>query len=190
MAANSTRLSSNYAVAETESFRKSLRKNKTLAPALPCAFGTLCMAELAVAADLPFRMFATGAARGAAVVSAEPISFAGEFDAVTGMVTGRRSALCGECLTGKILAYPHGRGSSSTSILAEALRRGTAPAAIINVTVEHILVVAALVAHELFGTSLPIIAVSADVLADIRSGDLMRSSTERRIVRHGAHRRR
>ena len=70
------------------------------------------MPELPVAADLPFRMFAAGTARGAAVVSAEPMSFAGEFDAVTGMVIGRRSALCGECLTGKILAYPHGRGSS------------------------------------------------------------------------------
>ena len=117
---------------------------------------------------------------------ARDLSFAGEFDAVTGIVIGRRSALCGECLTGKILAYPHGRGSSSTSsILAEALRRGTAPAAIINVTVEHILVVAALVAGELFGTSLPIIAVSADMLARIRSGDLIEIDTERRIFRHG-----
>ena len=149
------------------------------------------MTELTPGTDLPFRTFAEGAARGEAVVSAEPISFAGEFDAVTGMVTGRRSALRGACLTGKILVYPYGRGSSSTSsILAEALRRGTAPAAIVNVTVEHIIVVAALVAHKLFGTSLPIIAVSADVLADIRSGDLIEIDTERRIFRHGPHRRR
>ena len=150
------------------------------------------MTELTPGTDLPFRTFAEGAARGEAVVSAEPISFAGEFDAVTGMVTGRRSALRGACLTGKILVYPYGRGSSSTSsILAEALRRGTAPAAIVNVTVEHIIVVvAALVARELFGRSLPIIAVSADVLADIRSGDLIEIDTERRIFRHGPHRRR
>ncbi len=72
-------------------------------------------------------------------MSAEPISLAGEFDAAPGIVVGRRSALRGECLTGRILVYRSGRGPSSTSsILAEALRRGTAPAAIVNVSVEHI----------------------------------------------------
>ena len=79
---------------------------------------------------------------------------------------------------------PAGVGSSSTSsILAEALRRGTAPAAIINVTVEHILVVGALVAQPLFGASLPIIAVSADLLARLRSGDRVEIDTARHRFR-------
>ena len=143
------------------------------------------MAELAPGTDLPFRTFADGAACAEAVVSAEPISFAGEFDAATGMVTGRRSALCGACLSGRILVYPHGRGSSSTSsILAEALRRGTAPAAIVNVSVEHIIVVAALVAQRLFGTSLPIIAVAPELLASLRTGDRLQIDTAHGIFRY------
>ena len=61
------------------------------------------MAELHNGTDLPFRTFAEGVAHGTAVVSNEPLSFAGEFDAASGMVVGRRSTLRGECLTGKIL---------------------------------------------------------------------------------------
>ena len=145
------------------------------------------MADLRMGTNLPFRTFADGVACGEAVVSAEPISFAGEFDAVTGVVTGRRSALRGACLTGKILVYPRGRGSSSTSsILAEALRRGTAPAAIVNVSVEHIIVVGALVAQKLFGTSLPIIAVAPELLDRLRSGDRLEIDTARGIFRYRA----
>lgn len=143
------------------------------------------MAEPAPGTDLPFRTFADGAACAEVVISTEPISFAGEFDAATGVVTGRRSALRGECLTGRILVYPHGRGSSSTSsILAEALRRGTAPAAIVNVSVEHIIVVAALVAQELFGRSLPIVAVAPEVLASLRTGDRLQIDTAHGIFRY------
>lgn len=145
------------------------------------------MAELVPGTDLPFRTYAEGSACGEAVVSAEPISFAGEFDAATGVVTGRRSALRGACLTGTILVYPHGRGSSSTSsILAEALRRGTAPAAIVNVSVEHIIVVGALVAQKLFGTSLPIIAVAPELLASLRTGDRLQIDTAHGIFRYHA----
>ncbi|MDE0227490.1 MAG: DUF126 domain-containing protein [Spirochaetaceae bacterium] len=145
------------------------------------------MVELKAGVDLPFRTFAEGAASGTAVVSAEPISFAGEFDAATGVVVGRRSALRGECLTGRILVYPYGRGSSSTSsILAEALRRGTAPAALVNVSVEHITVVAALVARKLFGKSLPIIAVAPDLLSRLRTGDRLQIDTARGIFRYHA----
>ena len=143
------------------------------------------MTELAPGTDLPFRTFVEGTAHGEAVVTEEPISFAGEFDAITGVVTGRRSALRGECLSGRILVYPHGRGSSSTSsILAEALRRGTAPAAIVNVSVEHIIVVAALVAQKLFGTSLPIIAVAPELLASLRTGDRLQIDTAHGVFRY------
>ena len=142
------------------------------------------MTELTPGANLPFRIFAEGAAHAEAVVSAQPISFAGDFDAATGIVVGRHSALRGECLTGRILVYPYGRGSSSTSsILAEALRRGTAPAAIVNVSVEHIIVVAALVAGKLFDTSLPIIAVAPDLLAALRTGDRLEIDTAHSIFR-------
>ena len=119
-------------------------------------------------------------------MSPEPLSFAGDFDAKTGKVIGQRSALYGHCLTGRILVYAYGRWSSSTSsLLAEALRRGTAPAAIINVAVEHILVVGALVARTLFGRTLPIISVAADLLAQLHTGDLWEIDTSKGILRRG-----
>ncbi len=63
---------------------------------------------------------------------------------------------------------PHGRGSSSSSaILAEALRLGTGPAAIVLDENDSILVVGALVARELYEASCPIVV--SDV--PIRSGE-------------------
>jgi uncharacterized protein len=62
----------------------------------------------------------------------EPLSFWGGFDALTGRVIDRRHPQHGETLTGVALMMREARGSSSgSSVLAEAIRLGTAPAAII-----------------------------------------------------------
>jgi hypothetical protein len=64
-------------------------------------------------------------------------------------------------MTGAIVAMPHGRGSSSSSsVLAEALRIGTGPAGFILATPDSILVVGSLVAGRLYGKSCPIVCGS------------------------------
>jgi uncharacterized protein len=83
---------------------------------------------------------------------AEPLSFWGGFDAATGTVTDRRHPDLGRCLTGTIVRTTAARGSSSgSSVLAEAIRRGTAPAGFIVRERCAILLLAALVASELYG---------------------------------------
>lgn len=67
---------------------------------------------------------------------------------------------------------PAGRGSSSSSsVLAEAIRRGTAPAAIVLATPDPILAVGALVAESLYGGRCPIVVCGIDGIA---TGDRMR----------------
>ena len=57
---------------------------------------------------------------------------------------------------------PCGRGSSSSStVLAEAIRLGTAPAAIVLSEPDPILVIGALVAQRLYARTCPIVVVSA-----------------------------
>lgn len=64
-----------------------------------------------------------------------------------------------------------GRGSSSaTAVLAEQIRAGTAPAALVLAECDTILVIAALVAAELYGVQMPIVQLSPADLGLVASG--------------------
>jgi hypothetical protein len=90
-----------------------------------------------------------------------PISLWGGLDPETGLIIDRSHPQFGESMTGAIVAMPHGRGSSSSSsVLAEALRIGTGPAGFILATPDSILVVGSLVAGQLYGKSCPIVCGS------------------------------
>lgn len=106
-----------------------------------------------------------GAADGPVLALAEPLSFWGGFDAATGKVIDRRHPDLGRCLTGTVVVVSAARGSSSgSSVLAEAIRAGTAPAAFVISTRDAILQVGAMVAAELYGRKCPILVVRADAL--------------------------
>ncbi len=115
---------------------------------------------------------APGRAEGSVIALAEPLSFWGGFDSLTGRIIERRHPDFGRCLAGAILVMDSVRGSSSgSSTLAEAIRAGTAPAGIVLGARDGILTVGALVAAALYGRACPIIVVEGPVLADIkRSG--------------------
>ena len=73
-----------------------------------------------------------GQARGMTLVLDEPISFWGGVDENTGRVTDTRHPQSGASVAGMILVLQCGRGSSSSSsVLAECLRNGVGPAAIV-----------------------------------------------------------
>src|SRR5206468_11625532 len=97
-----------------------------------------------------------GAASGVLLVSAEPLSFWGGYDQRTGEIIDRRHPLAGQCAAGRILAIPSTRGSSTTTaVLLEAVRAGVAPAALVTSSVDHFLVLAAIVADEMYRKRLP-----------------------------------
>jgi predicted aconitase with swiveling domain len=124
--------------------------------------------------DFSIRSVVSGVAEGVAIASKDAFSFTGEFDPKTGMIINPHSRLFGECITNKIFLYPYGRGSSCTSaVLAEAIRLRTAPAAIINIEVEPILVVGALVAQSLYDRTIPIASISPALFQSLRSGDYL-----------------
>jgi predicted aconitase with swiveling domain len=107
---------------------------------------------------LAVRSLSAGTANGEPVVLPTALSFWGGFDVVTGRIIDRSHPSNGELLTGRIVIMPVGRGSSSgSSILAEAIRRGTAPAALILSEPDPILTVGAIVAQKLYGRTIPIV---------------------------------
>ncbi|HEX9728365.1 MAG TPA: DUF126 domain-containing protein [Gemmatimonadales bacterium] len=109
-----------------------------------------------------------GQAQGRLLVSSEPLSFWGGYDPATGEIIDRRHPLSGRTAAGRVLAVPSTRGSStSTAVLLEAIRRGTAPAAIITVGVDSFVALASIVADELYGRPLPVIALERADFAEL-----------------------
>jgi uncharacterized protein len=129
------------------------------------------------------RVLLAGPARGVALVLDEPLSMWGGLDPETGLVIDRRHPQAGQVLTGVILVLPAGRGSSSAaSVLAEAIRRRTAPAALVLAEPDDILLVGALVAEELYGITCPVVVADEKMYRSIRSGDAL-SIDDNGIVR-------
>lgn len=101
-----------------------------------------------------------GTARGPSLKLDDPLSFWGGFDSASGKVIDRFHPQHGACLSGMILFMERGRGSSSgASVLAEAIRLGTAPAALILLDEDAIITTGALVAQMLYGIDCPVVAI-------------------------------
>jgi predicted aconitase with swiveling domain len=108
----------------------------------------------------------SGSGRGRVLWLEEPLSFWGGVDPATGDIVDARHPAHGESVTGRVLVLPHGRGSSSAaSALAEAIRRGTGPHAIVLSEPDAMLVLGALVPGELYGTWCPVVVASDAVRA-------------------------
>ena len=129
------------------------------------------------------RALVAGEAVGSALVLAQGLSFAMGFDVVEGRITDVHSPSRGQLLAGRVLVMPVGRGSSSASTsLAEAIRLGTAPAAIVLREVDEILVVGAIVARTLYGLTCPIILADPDDFARLADGATVRVEADGRIT--------
>jgi len=117
------------------------------------------------------RVLADGVANGTALVLEEPLSLWGGVDPATGSIVDVRHPQLGRSVTGRVLVMASVRGSSSSSsILAETVRAGVAPAAILLGELDLILAVGAAVADELYGMRLPIIQVPPAELRTIPDG--------------------
>ena len=118
------------------------------------------------------RVVVAGQADGEALVTAEALSFWGGYDFQTGAIIDRHHPLNGVRAAGRVLAVPFSKGSSTTTaVLLEAVRAGTAPAAILTTGVDSFFALASIVADVMYGKSFPVIALEAEDFSRLRSGD-------------------
>jgi len=126
------------------------------------------------------RAIVEGEAEGEALVTSEPLSFWGGYDFRTGEIIDRHHPLAGQHAGGRILVVPFSKGSSTTTaVLLEAVRAGTAPAAIVTTGVDSFFALASIVAGSMYGRSFPVIALDASEAAQLTTGACLR------IDRHG-----
>ena len=94
------------------------------------------------------RTIFAGLAEGEALVTRMGISFFGGVDPETGVVVERGHELEGECITGRVLVFPSGKGSTVGSYTLYRLKyAGLAPAAIVNAACETITAVGCIIAE-------------------------------------------
>jgi predicted aconitase with swiveling domain len=94
------------------------------------------------------RSICQGMADGEALVTSMGISFFGGVDPETGVVVERGHELEGQCVAGKVLVFPSGKGSTVGSYILYRLKKaGLAPAAIVNAECEPITAVGCIIAE-------------------------------------------
>jgi predicted aconitase with swiveling domain len=92
-------------------------------------------------------------------------------DAATGRVTDPHHPQAGAVVAGRVLVMPSGRGSSSSpSVLAEAIRGGVGPVAIVLGEVDPLVALGAMVAAELYGVAVPVVVADAATYRRIADG--------------------
>ena len=97
------------------------------------------------------------------------LSFWGGVDPFSGEVIDRHHPLSGECLAGRVLAIPSGRGScTGSSVLMELISNGHAPAALVLAEADEILTLGVLVAQTLFQRSLPVLCIGKEAFGQLR----------------------
>lgn len=97
------------------------------------------------------------------VGSNDSFSFVGGVNIQTGDISDYRHANYQENITDKAFAFPFGRGSSGAGlVLMEMLRIGTAPAAIINVHTDPVILTGPLICKHFYNQILPVINLSEE----------------------------
>lgn len=129
------------------------------------------------------RVIVAGEAEGKALVTDQPLSFWGGYDYHTGEIIDRRHPLSGQIAAGRVLAIPFARGSSTTTaVLLEAVRAGTAPAAILTTGPDHFFALASIVADEMYGKPVPLVALEKKDFDTLQSGQWVRVGRDGRVT--------
>lgn len=113
------------------------------------------------------RAYTAGSAEGLALVLGMPLSFYGGVAVETGEIIDHSHPDLGRNVAGRMLVIPGGKGSSSSSsVLAEAIRLGTGPVGIVLARPDPIMVIGCLVAQKLYGLTVPLMVCPIDGIAD------------------------
>ncbi|RLI45447.1 hypothetical protein DRO61_10540 [Candidatus Bathyarchaeota archaeon] len=119
-----------------------------------------------------------GNVQGEAIVTSQPISFFGGLNPENGIIIERGHELKGMSVTGKILVFPRGKGSTVGSYVIYSMKKkGTAPAAIINIETEPIIAAGCVIAN------IPLIdKLNENPIKVIKTGDWVKVFADEGII--------
>ena len=124
------------------------------------------------------RSVVKGWAAGFALVTSQPVSFFGGVNPDEGTVVESGHELEGCTITGKIFEFPRGKGSTVGSYVLYAMKKkGTAPAAIINLETEPIIAAGCVLAD------IPLVdRPDEDPVTAIHTGDFVEVAADTGVI--------
>ena len=126
-----------------------------------------------MATILKCRSLVAGHGRGEILTTHQSISFWGGVDPATGMIIDPRHELFDQSISDKILAFPYGKGSTGAPlVLLELAKQATAPAAIINIETDPLLVAGPIISKHFYGTAIPVVALSRAAFDRLQTGQV------------------
>jgi predicted aconitase with swiveling domain len=127
---------------------------------------------------LSARIVKPGRAAGRALVSEEPIGFLGGVDPDTGLVIEPGHPLEGQSVTGRVLVFPTGKGSTVGSYtLYRLARNDLAPVAIVNAEADPVVAVGAVIADIPMVDQVDLSRIDTGDWIEIRDDELVVSSS-------------
>lgn len=104
-----------------------------------------------------------GSVRAELLWSDTPISFWGTVDPQSGMIRDNRHPNYQQNMTGKVFAFPTPKGSSGTGlIIMEQVRNHCAPAAMINVHSDPVVLTGPLIVKNFYDVAIPVVNISEE----------------------------
>lgn len=99
-----------------------------------------------------------------------PLCFWGTVDPQSGLIRDNRHPLYQENMAGKVLAFTCPKGSSGTGlVLMEQVRNHCAPAAIINITTDPVVLTGPLIEANFYNYTMPMVTISAQDYAKLQT---------------------
>lgn len=124
-----------------------------------------------------------GTGKGEVLKTSQSISFWGGVDPETGLINDPRHELFNQSVAGRVLVFPFGKGSSTSSlIMLELVRINRAPAAIVNMRTEPILASGPIVCKYFYGKEIPILCLDEKSFRMLKTGQNVTVDATKNVI--------
>ena len=124
-----------------------------------------------MAAVIKCKSRVSGKIAGELLTTVQPVSFWGGVDPEKGIINDPRHELFGESIAGKVLAFPYGKGSAAAPmVILELVRAKKAPAALVQIEVDPLLVSGPVISKHFYGETIPVVTVDKEGFQILKTG--------------------
>jgi len=130
------------------------------------------------------RGITSGVAEGEAMVTSQAFGFSHGLEPTTGRIDDKSHEWLGQNARERVLVFPYGKGSTSGGLyILEAVKRGNAPAAVINLEIDPVIAGGFIMAKILYDKDIPVIdRLERNPVEVIKTGDWVRVDANSGIV--------
>ena len=124
---------------------------------------------------IPAKPIIKGQVEAEVLFSRKPISFIGGVDPQTGVIRDPLNDCQGKSMADKIYIFPFGKGSSGAGlVLLELARVGKAPAALVNLRTDSVLMTGPLICREFYKKNISVVNVDEAAMDQLASAKRVR----------------